>query len=297
MKILLTGSNGFLGKNIFRYLNLNYDVDTLSRSNSDLDIDLSIRVPEFKSHYDLVIHSAGMAHFTPKTDTESNKFFEVNVLGTKNLLDGLSLVQVPKYFVFISSVSVYGLSNGVLIHENTPLNANDAYGKSKIEAEQIIINWCKKNNVVFTILRLPIIVGDEAPGNLRSMIRAIRKGYYFNINGGQARKSMVLATDIPNCIISAFKIGGIYNLTDRYHPSFYELSSLISKGIGKNKLLNIPLWIAKLLARLGDCFGIYFPINSLKLDKITSTLTFDDSLAVISFGWNPTPVLTGFKIK
>ena len=297
MKILLTGSNGFLGRNIFSYLSLSYHVDRLSRFNSDINIDLSLKIPEFNTDYDIVIHSAGKAHLNPKSNAHETLFFDVNVLGTQNLLTGLSLFRIPKYFVFISSVSVYGLSSGDLIVENTSLNALDPYGRSKVEAEQLIIDWCTKNNVLFTILRLPLIVGDDAPGNLRSMIRGIEKGYYFNIDGGHARKSMVLVTDISKYIISASKIGGIYNLTDKYHPSFYELSCLIAKGVRKNKLLNIPLWLAKLFARVGDYFGMNFLINSVKLNKITSTLTFDDTAAVISFGWDPTPVLSGFQIK
>ena len=49
--------------------------------------------------------------------------------------------------------------------------------------------------------------------------------------------------------------------------------------------------------KFGDIAGKYAPLNSDKLNKITSTLTFDDSKARAAFGWNPTPVLEGFKIN
>ena len=56
------------------------------------------------------------------------------------------------------------------------------------------------------------------------------------------------------------------------------------------------LWLAKLAAYFGDFLGSNALINTNKLRKIISDLTFDDSKARASFGWNPTPVLEGFKI-
>ena len=135
------------------------------------------------------------------------------------------------------------------------------------------------------------------PGNLSSMIHGIKKGYYFNVAGGNAKKSMVLASDIAKFILKAAEVGGTYNLTDGYHPNFNELSYLISKQLGKKFVSNVPLFVAKIFATLGDILGSKFPFNSNKLNKITSTLTFDDSKAREAFGWNPTPVLKGFKIN
>jgi hypothetical protein len=58
----------------------------------------------------------------------------------------------------------------------------------------------------------------------------------------------------------------------------------------------MPSLLANVLAKLGNILGDTFPINSNKLFKITSTLTFDDSKARKAFGWKPTPVLEGFKL-
>lgn len=58
----------------------------------------------------------------------------------------------------------------------------------------------------------------------------------------------------------------------------------------------MPNFVAKLVAKVGDMLGSWVPLNSSKLRKITSTLTFDDSKARAAFGWSPTPVLEGFKI-
>ena len=295
MAILLTGSNGFLGKSIYSEISSS-EVQTVGRTNTDIKFDLR---NEFKSSlgaFSCVIHAAGKAHSVPKTPAEAQDFWDVNVIGTRNLLNALE-AQLPKYFVFISSIAVYGKSSGHLLEEQNSLTAQDPYGKSKIEAEEIVKNWCIEKNVIYTILRLPLVVGVNPPGNLGSMIHGIKKGYYFNIAGGNAKKSMVLASDIAKFILKAAEVGGTYNLTDGYHPNFNDLSHLISRQLGKKFVLNLPLFVAKILATMGDILGSKFPINSNKLDKITSTLTFDDSKAREAFGWNPTPVLKGFKIN
>lgn len=294
MEILITGSTGFLGKIIHNNLNL-FKIETLSRSNATYNLDLMNEIPKFINSFDLIIHAAGKAHTIPKSKEDLDAFYNVNVLGTKNLLEGLS-ISLPKQFVFISSVSVYGLIKGENINENCSLLAEDPYGKSKIEAEFIVKNWCEENNVTCTILRLPLIVGANPPGNLGSMIQGIKKGYYFNIAGGTSKKSMVLASDIAKFILKAAEVGGTYNLTDGIHPTFNELSKNISQNIGKSFVPNMPLFIANVLAKIGDILGNAFPINSNKLSKITSSLTFDDSKARIAFDWNPTPVLESFKL-
>lgn len=294
MKVLLTGSNGFLGKILINTLGIN-NLKTLSRANADLNVDLTKTIPVFEQSFDLVIHAAGKAHSIPKNEDQALQFNLVNVIGTSNLLSALTKMQFLKQFVYISSVSVYGLNQGENIKEDSLLLAEDPYGKSKINAEFVVKKWCDENNVTCTILRLPLIVGANPPGNLGAMIQGIKKGYYFNIAGGNAKKSMVLATDIGNFILKAAQVGGTYNLTDGIHPTFNELSKIISRNFDKSFVPNMPLFLANLLAKIGDILGKTFPINSSKLSKITSTLTFDDSKARIAFGWNPNPVLESFK--
>lgn len=294
-KVLITGSTGFLGSIIFSYLK-EFEVFTLNRSASTFNCDIQNPIPIFYEHFDIVIHSAGKAHSTSKNLAEQNEFYNINFLGTINLLNSLTL-NPPKQFVFISSVAVYGKFIGENINETFDLLASDPYGDSKKQAESAVIEWCNNYNVKYTILRLPLIIGANAPGNLKSMISGIKSGYYFNIDGGKARKSMVLAEDIAKYIIKAANVGGIYNLTDGVNPNFYELSKHISLQLGKPKPKNLPCWLARILAKIGDFLGNRFPINTNKLEKITTSLTFDDSKAKVAFGWKPIPVLYGFKLK
>jgi nucleoside-diphosphate-sugar epimerase len=297
MNCLLTGSNGFLGRVLESSSTNNTVIHTLSKSSGEYDVNLETQIPIFNHEFDIIIHAAGKAHSIPKSKEDRDAFFSVNVQGTKNLLEGLENYKIPKSFVFISTVAVYGVSEGYLINEQSELNAIDPYGKSKIEAEELVLNWCETNNIVCTILRLPLLVGSNPPGNLGSMISGLKSGFYFNIAGGKARKSMVLASDVAKYILKASEIGGIFNLTDGYHPSFFELSEIISLQLGKSRSKNLPFWLAKGLALTGDIFGEKAPLNSAKLHKITSDLTFDDTKAREAFGWDPTPVLEGFKIS
>lgn len=291
-KILLTGSTGFLGRIVQRELEKqSQSILTLGRNAiNNIQCDLALGSIKLPKDIDVVVHCAGMAHIVPRNEVESNSFFKVNVEGTRNLLNSLEDCNNLKSFIFISSVSVYGLNHGQFVSETFGLNASDPYGLSKVKAELDIKKWCNAKDLNCLILRLPLLIGENAPGNLASIIRAIKKGFYFNINRGQNRKSMVLAEDVALFICKSFGKSGIYNLTDNCNPSVYEFSKVIANHY-KVKNKNMPIQIALLLAKIGDIIGPKFPINSGKLEKLISELTFDCSLARNEINWNPRPVL------
>lgn len=293
MNILITGASGFLGnyiKTVFQ--NRHHTVHTLGRStDNDIVTDLSGGAFALSECYNAVIHVAGKAHLVPTTRKEEEEFYSVNLQGTKNLLQ--SLHKKPDYFVFISTVSVYGLDEGENITEEYPLHATEAYGKSKLLAEEEIQEWGKQNYVKITILRIPLLAGHEAPGNLASMIKGIKKGFYFNIGAGNARKSMVLAEDVALFIPEIMKTGGIYNLTDGHHPSFKELSEKIAGFYHKPPPASLNRYMALALSNIGEwmnVFNIKIPLNRRQFSKMTHSLTFDDAKAR-HLGWNPDPVL------
>jgi nucleoside-diphosphate-sugar epimerase len=299
-KALVTGASGFLGSIISDSLRNSYQVKTFGRKKeNNFSIDLSKENLTFETNetFDTIIHAAGKAHSVPKTQSETQDFYKTNFEGTKKLCNVLSSSnRLPKSFIFISSVSVYGVDEGEFISEEHSLNGTSPYAQSKILAEEWLLQWANEYNVILSILRLPLLAGPNPPGNLKTMIKGIQNSYYFNIAGGKAKKSMVLAEDVAKIIPVVANIGGVYNLTDQYHPSFLELSQVIAQQLRKPNPLNVPLWMATLMAMTGDLLGLQAPINSKKLLKITSDLTFDDSKAQHLLGWKPTSVLSGFKI-
>jgi len=273
-KILLTGSSGFLGSYILEFLeNENYEVIKVGRSlKSDVKIDLSLnKLSEIDVDY--VIHVAGKAHVIPKTEEEKKEFFKVNYIGTNNLLYGLDTTNLQS-IIFISTVAVYGKEVGELIDEKSPLLGNTPYALSKIKAEQSVINFGNKNNIKTVVLRLPLVTGKKPLGNLGAMIKAIKKGYYFRIGKGQAKKSIISASDIANLIPELFDLNGVYNLTDTSHPMISEIDSIIAKKFNK-KIKSIPIYLIKVIAKIGDIF-YFFPFNSSKFEKLTKNLTFSN---------------------
>ena len=296
--LLFTGASGFLGKNTIPLLYEKYEIKTIGLTlEDDFNINLANEVPLLTDHYDIVLHAAGKAHSVPKTEAEKRVFYDVNLQGTKNLCTALEKSGAPKAFIFISTVAVYGLEYGDNIKENYPLNGDTPYALSKIQAEQFLIEWCGKNNVVLSIIRPSLIAGPNPPGNLGAMIQGIKSGKYLSIAGGKACKSVLMVEDIATLVPLLESKGGIYNVCDSVQPSFRELEKIITNQLGKSLPISIPFRIAKLLAKIGDIIGNKSPINSSKLEKITKSLTFSNEKARTELGWEPTNVILNFKIK
>ncbi|MDR4484897.1 MAG: NAD-dependent epimerase/dehydratase family protein [Nitrospirales bacterium] len=302
-RILLTGASGFLGTQLVEQLNPDFELLTIGRSKgNNIAFDLSSEIYRGLGAIDCVIHAAGLAHKIPSSKSEHDEFFRVNLGLTDNLLKSLLHgKRLPKSFLFISSVSVYGLMKGENIPETHSLQAHDPYGKSKVEAERLLRQWCDVNGVALTILRLPLLVGAFPPGNLGAMINAIKNGRYFSIAGGRARKSMVMASDVAKIIPIAIRFPGVYHLTDGHHPSFFDLENIISAQLGVKRPRNISAFVARLIGFCGEFVDAIgpgrSPITRGKVEKITSTLTFNDQKARQVLGWNPSRVIDAFRIS
>ena len=296
-QLLFTGGTGFLGYNCRPILERHYVVTTCGITDADIvKANLAKEIPVLPQRYDIVLHACGKAHIVPKTEEEKQQFYDINYQGTINLCRGLEKAGLPKSFIFISTASVYGVDKGVMIPETAPLLAETPYGKSKVMAEEYLKKWSERNNVILTILRPSLMAGKNAPGNLGAMVKGIRKGYYVNIAGGKTRKSLMMAEDIANLVILAEDKGGVYNVCDDTHPSYKELSVLISKQLGKRVPISIPYWMAWCMAKVGDCLGKKAPINSYRLEKLTAPCTFDNEKAKRELGWKPMSVLENFQL-
>ena len=298
MKFLFTGAFGFLGNNVRPFLERMYDVTTIGLlPQDDYTVNIAKEIPDLDERYDIVLHAAGKAHSVPRTEAEKQVFFDVNLQGTKNLCTALERRGVPRAFIFISTVAVYGCAYGENITEDHPLNGDTPYAMSKRLAEEYLQKWCYEHNVILGIIRPSLITGPNPPGYLGAMIHGIRSGKYLSIACGRARKSVLMVQDIAKLVPLLAEKGGIYNVCDSHHPTFRELETTICRQLDKKLPLSIPYWVAKCMALAGDCLGRKAPINSLKLDKITKSLTFSNEKAIRELGWKPTNVLENFNIE
>lgn len=303
--LLLTGYPGFLASSIKEWFESEgWEVDTLGllpfpqgvpQTGAHLVCNLANDVPQLpRKEYDLVIHAAGKAHVVPKTEVERKSFFDVNVTGTQHILVALQ-ANPPRSIVFISSVAVYGKETGNLIKEDAPLLADTPYGKSKIQAEELIRNTPFSKEVVRGIVRLPLIAGKDAPGNLGSMIKAIKKGIYFNVSGGKAVRSVVLKNDIAPFLYELGLHGGTYNFTDGRGISFKELDQKVHELIPCPKRPGLPYWLAWLIALAGEVFSFFLsrpmPLDFYRLDKLVNDLTFDNAKAAQDIHFSPRCVI------
>lgn len=299
MRYLLTGASGFLGSYLITSaVKFNHDLIKLGRNSSnDVICDLSNEIPEFKNNsIHVIVHAAGKAHCFDKNNNNLSDFEHVNVNGTKNLLTSLdNQLETISHFVFISSVSVYGLNKGLMIDENQPLKGSSEYALSKIKAEQIVSNWGNKNNIPVLILRLPLVIGLKPKGNLKRMIEGIKNKRYFSIGGGKAKKSMILASDVADFIYSNHKSRGVFNLTDGISHEVNDLEKKI--GIYFNvKIYNLPISLAYKLTIFHKFFH-KFPLSKDTLIKITSNLTFSSDKVKNKFNWSPKDAVNYLEIE
>ncbi len=105
---------------------------------------------------------------------------------------------------------------------------------------------------------------------------------------------MVLAEDVAAFAARCAGCSGIYNLTDGCHPKIRELDEAIASRLNK-KVKKIPASLIKSSARAGDLLP-FLPINSIKFEKLTSSLTFSDANARREIGWQSRAVVDNLEM-
>ena len=175
-KILITGSSGFIGRSLINLYAVNgVDVVGTTRNSSSLDdrkmfIDLASDEPLLLSGFDTVVHLAAIAHKKHKLDSDFN---EINFRATERLVAACADAGARR-FIYLSSIGVNGTHNQVAFTESdTPAPKGD-YAISKLNAEIAIQRICKDSNMSFVVIRPPLVYGPGAPGNISSLVKAMR---------------------------------------------------------------------------------------------------------------------------
>jgi UDP-glucose 4-epimerase len=160
-KILVTGYNSYIGNSFIEWMQL---------SNSDFLISkISLKnnswvTTSFKE-FDIVIHLAAIVH---KNLIKKEAYYLINRdltvrLAKKAKIDGV------KHFIFLSTMGVYGKNKGP-INLNTTPQPMSHYGKSKLEAENLLLSL-EENFFRISIIRAPLVYGKNSKGNFEKLVR------------------------------------------------------------------------------------------------------------------------------
>ena len=307
--ILITGANGFIGTYLVQeLLKDNYKLILLDKefSSEKLNKQKNIKqivwdISEDKTSnanipkdIDVVFHLASYVHKVPKSKKEEEVVKKINIDGLIRLLN--TLPKTVKQFIFFSSVSVYGIQNGTGITEDHPTEPTTIYGETKLQAEKILKDWGKQNNVITTSIRLPVVYGPGVKGNFLSLIKLIDRRIYFPIGSGENQRSMIHVKNIVDAvkfIINMKKMDNkIYNLSDEDDYSISELYRIISAELGKkNHSFYIPITLATNIAMILDkCLSITRLKPPFILDsviKLSGSLTFSSDKFYFETGFKP----------
>ncbi len=259
--VIITGSSGFVGKNLTKYLK-DFAVQGLSRQQ--------LSHPEV-SNCQAIIHLAGKAHDLKKT-SNPEEYYQVNYELTKKLYD-VFLKSDAKKFIFISSVKAAADQvKGFLTEEHQP-NPQTDYGKSKLMAEQYIQAQELPEGKSYFILRPCMIHGPGNKGNLNLLYKFVQKGIPYPLAAFANKRSFLsvenlcfviqqlLQKDIPS---------GIYNVSDDEALSTEEVVTILAEASSsKARLWRVPKSLIVGLAKIGE--SLHLPLNSERLQKLTDS--------------------------
>jgi len=285
MKITITGTSGFVGKNLIPYLESRlFEVNSLSMRNPDW-------IQQFPLKSDVLIHLAGKAHDTSNTDAEE-EYFQVNRDLTIALFQQFLKSDIKDFFYFSSVKAVADRVEGILT-EDVSGNPQTAYGRSKWEAEQFLLKQQLPTGKRLFIIRPCMIHGPGNKGNLNLLYKVVKNGIPWPLAAFSNERSF-LSIDNLNYLIAEMILhketaSGVYHFSDDDALSTNELILLINKTLGKKaKLWNISKKMIEKTAKMGDF--LYLPLNSERLKKLTESYRVSNNKIKSELGINSLPL-------
>ena len=232
-KILLTGSNGYVGSSFLNQYKNKYSFEKFSLLNQKLE-DISF------DNINIILHCAALVH--QKVEHSYEKYHEINVDYPIKLAK-LAKQNGVKQFIFISTIAVYG-EDIQKLDENTTSNPITPYGKSKLEAENQLLEL-NDDNFVVSIIRPPMIYGKKAPGNIDSLVKLVKKLPVIPLGKIDNKRSFISIQNLCYIIdeIITQKQNGIFLASDDEPLSTSKLIELIAKNLDKKiYLIKIPFF-------------------------------------------------------
>ena len=272
-EIFITGHSGFVGLNLRENFKNIYIFNCYSK-NSYIVIKEQV-----------VIHLAGKAHDLKKT-LNANEYYEVNTELTKKVFDNF-LESDSKIFIILSSVkAIADVVEFELTEDTIPSPVTD-YGKSKLLAEQYILNSIIPTDKKVFILRPCMIHGSGNKGNLNLIYQIVKKGIPWPLGKYENQRSFCSIENL--CFVIKELIeredipSGIYNISDNKSLSTNGLIKIISEALNKEThILFIPKRLIKFFVYVGDILNL--PLNSERLQKLTESYVVSNKKLIDALG-------------
>jgi nucleoside-diphosphate-sugar epimerase len=296
-RLLITGATGFVGKAVCEQaMHQGFSVKGAVRILGELsvciesfvvgEINISTDWRNALRNVDVIVHLAARVHVMQDTSTYPlTAFRKVNVDGPLNLARQAVAAGV-KRFVFISSVKVNGESTslGQVFNENDVPNPHDAYGQSKLEAEEGLREISAETGMEVVIIRPPFVYGPGVKANFAAFMRAVQKRWPLPLGEVHNQHSLIALDNLVDFIITCISHPDAANQTfvvsDGQDLSTTELLKGMAKAAGvPSSLLPVPVWALQAGASLlgkGDV-----------VQRLCGNLQVDISKARNLLGWVP----------
>lgn len=263
-KVLVTGSSGFIGRELVKQLlRSGKTVVAHSRShviercqNAHIELMPNSSWMQALDNVDTVIHCAARVHQMDETEEEEQAYDIVNVQATLNLAEQAVKMEV-KRFVFISSIKVNGEWNvpGMAFQHDDLPHPIDEYGKSKLSAEEQLKNLCLESDMELVIIRPPLVYGPGVKANFHSLLQVIDQGLPLPFGCIKTARSLVFVKNLVDLIIvtctHSRAPGQTFMVSDDDDISVSGLFRAVAKHMKKPaRLIPVPQGLLKFMLTL-----------------------------------------------
>ncbi len=283
MNIIITGTSGFVGQNLSKYLkDEGQTIYALNLRNNDWSL---------YDNTDAIIHLAGKAHDTSNS-SKPESYFKINRDLTIKLFDQFLDSNIRDFFYFSSVKAVADTVDGIL-DENHIAAPQTPYGKSKLEAEKYLISQNLPAGKRLFIIRPCMIHGPGNKGNLNLLYQIVKKGIPWPLASFVNQRSFLTIDNLNHLLLKMLKNetipSGVYQFGDDQTLSTNDLVKIISKVSGnKEKLWYLNTNFISSLAKIGDVLRL--PLNSERLKKLTESYVVSNTKIKDALGITSLPI-------
>lgn len=305
-KVLITGATGFTGVVLARKLaQAGLEINAIARHSSNLEplADLDIRwfrgdvfdgqvVKEAAQGADYIFHVA--AAFREAKSSEED-YYNVHVKSTELLVKEALENNNFKRFIHISTIGVHGHIEDPGANEEYRFSPGDGYQRTKLQAEEWLMEFTKNNDFPYTIIRPAAIYG---PGDRRllKLFKMARKKYFPLLGKGKCYYHLVHVDDLTNSFIIAATspeaLGEVF-ISGNINPiPIAEIARIVARTLGgETKVIRLPItpffWAADICEALCRPFHIEPPIYRRRVAFYSKDRMFDTSKLRNVLGYTP----------